>query len=124
MERYKEDYLSYAKARNQARSACRKAVRLYEKDIASQIKQNPKHFWRYVKSKLNVRHGVPNLEREDGTLTETDFDKAEVLNSFFKRSIRWRMTQIYPILLSRGGCYIPHKKSPSQRMIMKDSSRN
>ena len=80
-----EDYLSYAKARNQARSACRKAVRLYEKDIASQIKQNPKHFWRYVKSKLKVRHGVPNLEREDGSLTETDFDKAEVLNSFFKR---------------------------------------
>ena len=39
-----EDYLSYARARNQARSACRKAVRLYEKDIARQIKQNPKHF--------------------------------------------------------------------------------
>ena len=60
-------------------------MRLYEKDIASQIKQNPKHFWRYVKSKRKVRHGVSNLEREDGTLTETDFDKAEVLNSFFER---------------------------------------
>ena len=83
--RDKEDYLSDAKARNQARSACRKAVRLYEKDIASQIKQNPKHFWRYVKSKLKVQHGVPNLKREDGTLTETDFDKTEVLNSFFKK---------------------------------------
>ena len=80
-----EDYLRYARARNQARSACRKAVRLYEKDIASQIKQNPKQFWRYVKSKLKVRQGVPNLEREDGTLTETDFAKAEVLNSFFKK---------------------------------------
>ena len=80
-----EDYISYARARNQARSACRKAVRLYEKDIASQIKQNPKQFWRCVKSKLKVRQGVPNLEREDGTLTETDFAKAEVLNSFFKK---------------------------------------
>ena len=28
---------------------------------------------------------MPNLEREDGTLTERDFDKAEVLNSFFKK---------------------------------------
>ena len=80
-----EDYLSYARARNHARSACRKAVRLYEKDIASQIKQNPKQFWRYVKSKLKVRQGVPNLEREYGTLTETDFAKAEVLNYFFKK---------------------------------------
>ena len=85
--REKEDYLSYANARNQARSACRKAVRLYEKDIASQIKQNPKHLWRYLKSKPNVRHGVPNLEREDGTLTDRDSDKAEVLNSFFKKAI-------------------------------------
>ena len=59
-------------------------MRLYEKDIASQIKQNPKQFWRYVKSKLKVRQGVPNLEREDGTLTETDFANAEVL-SFFKK---------------------------------------
>ena len=79
----KEDYLSYAKARNQARSACRRAVRLYEKGIVSQIKQNPKHFWRYLKSKLKVRHGVANLEREDCTLTDTYFDKAQVLNSFF-----------------------------------------
>ena len=60
-------------------------MRLYEKGIASQTKENPKHFWRYVKSKLKVRHGVPNMEREDGTLSETDFDKAEVLNSFFKK---------------------------------------
>ena len=78
-----EDYLSYARARNQARSACRKAVRLYEKDIASQIKRNPKPLWRYVNSKLKGRQGLPNLEREDGTLTETDFDK--VLNSVFKK---------------------------------------
>ena len=56
--RDKVDYLSYARARNQARSACRKAVRLSEKDIASQIKENPKHFWRYVKSKVKVRPGM------------------------------------------------------------------
>ena len=28
---------------------------------------------------------MPNLEREDGTLIETEFAKAEVLNSFFKK---------------------------------------
>ena len=64
----------------------------YEKDIASQIKRNPKHLWKYVKSKLKVRHGVANLEREDGALTEF---KAEVLNSFFKKvyTLEHRLSQ-------------------------------
>ena len=123
--RDKGDYLSYAKAGNQARSACRKAVRLYEKDIASQIKQNPKHFWRYVKSKLKVRHGVPNLEREDGTLTETDFDKAEVLNSFFKNVHTLEddseLSNVEQRRVLRPSQEVTFS---SQRIISKDSSRN
>ena len=87
----KEDYLCYAKARNQSRNACRKAVREYENDITSELKRNPKHFCRYVKSKLNVRHGVTNLEREDITLIETDFNRAEVFNPFFKKSTCWTL---------------------------------
>ena len=53
--------------------------------LPSQIKQNTKHFWRYLKSKLKVRHGVANREGEDGTLTDAYFDKGEVLDSFFKK---------------------------------------
>ena len=34
---------------------------------------------------MKVRQGVPNLERENGTLTDTYFDKAEFLNAFFKK---------------------------------------
>ena len=90
-------------------SACRKAVRLYEKGIACQIKQNPKHFWRYVKSKLKVQHGMPNLEREVDTLTETDFDKAEFLNPFFKKVYTLEDDSELPKVEQRRVLYPSHK---------------
>ena len=99
-------------------SACRKALRLYEKGIACQIKQNPKHFWRYVKSKLKVQHGMPNLEREVDTLTETDFDKAELLNPFFQKVYTLEDDSELPNVEQRGGgCYIDIRLGQRTPMI-------
>ena len=39
---------------------------------------------------------MPNLERDDGTFTETDFDKAELLNSFFKKVFTLEDDSEYP----------------------------
>ena len=75
-------YQEYAKARNQARNETRKALRDYEKDIAKVIKTNP-IFFRYVTSKLNTTGEVPHLKRNDGSMTETDEDKVNSLNTDF-----------------------------------------
>ena len=77
------DYHEYAKARNQARNETRKALRDYEKDIAKNIKTNPKNFGRYVTSKLKTTGEVPHLKRNDGSMTETDEDKVNELNTYF-----------------------------------------
>ncbi len=79
-----KDYQEFAKARNQAKWACRKAVRMLEKKIADQAKHNPKAFWSYVQSKLKTRSGVSDLDMPDGTRTSTDNQKADVLNEFFQ----------------------------------------
>ncbi len=72
----------YAKLKNQTEWEVRKAVRLYEKKIADESKQNPKAFYNYVKSKVKVKHGVPDLEMNDQVAT-TDSEKAEMLNTFY-----------------------------------------
>ena len=77
------DYHEYAKAMNQARNETRKALRDYKKDIAKSIKTNPKQFWRYVTSKLKTTGEVPHLKRNDGSMTETDEDKVNELNTYF-----------------------------------------
>ena len=61
----------------------RKAVRDFKRQIAREAKANPKAFYKYAKSKMKTCSAVADLERLDGTMTETDVDKAEVLDTFF-----------------------------------------
>ena len=70
-------------ARNAATRDVRRAKRDFEKNLAGDIKLNPKSFWKYVRSKTKIKTGISNLEKDDGTFAPTDVDKAEVLNNFF-----------------------------------------
>ena len=79
-----QNYNAYAKARNQVKWGVRKAKKAKEKQIAQDIKKNPKIFFRYVNSKIKPKEGISNLTKEDGKLTENDIEKTEVLNNFFQ----------------------------------------
>jgi hypothetical protein len=46
----KKKYQEYAKTRNQVKSAIRKAKANKEKEIAKNVKSNPKYFWKYANS--------------------------------------------------------------------------
>lgn len=78
-----KDYLAYTKARNQAKGACRKAVKDHESSIAAMAKKNPKKFYAYAKSKLTASEGIADLVNEHGEKVTLDKAKAELLNSFF-----------------------------------------
>ena len=77
------NYKLYCKYRNQVKWESRKSVKSKEKRIAQQIKTNPKLFYQYVSSKIKGRENISNLLKDDGTLTENDQQKAEVLKTFF-----------------------------------------
>lgn len=72
----------YKRCRNQVRKATRKARSALEKDIARDIKTNPKKFWKYVNSKIRIKHEIPDLESESGAVS-TNLGKAEALNNHF-----------------------------------------
>ena len=78
-----EDFKEYTKANNQAKWACRVAVRDFEKEVAKQCKSNPKVFYSYAKGKLKTRPYIPDLVKPSGDKTINDKEKAEVLNQFF-----------------------------------------
>ena len=74
----------YNKMNNKARKACRKANKAYEKKVAEESKKNPKIFFNYANSKIKNKSGIADLNKEDGTKTKTDYEKAELLNKFFQ----------------------------------------
>ena len=74
----------YKKANNKARKECRKANRAYERKVADESKKNPKMFFQYVNSKVKTKSGIADLNKDDGTKTKNDNEKAELLNEFFQ----------------------------------------
>ena len=55
----------------------------FEYNLARNVKQNPKAFWRYCKSKMKNRSKLGDPKMADGKLTGDDETKDELLNSFF-----------------------------------------
>ena len=47
------------------------------------MKEKPKLFWKYAKSRLKTRENIPNLKNDDGSLAKRPKDQAESLNNYF-----------------------------------------
>ncbi|GAB0204436.1 mitochondrial enolase superfamily member 1 [Grus japonensis] len=64
------------------RDQVRKAKALRELNLAKDIKDNKKSFYRYISDKRKIRENVGLLQKEMGDLVTQDMEKAEVLNNF------------------------------------------
>ena len=73
----------YKNCRDSATQTVREAKYSYEKSLADNIKTDNKYFWRYVRSKTKTKDGISDLIMEDGSLSKSDEEKANVLNQFF-----------------------------------------
>ncbi|XP_069119010.1 uncharacterized protein [Argopecten irradians] len=79
-------YNEYVKARNKVKTLVRKFKKCLEKDIAKDVKTNPKKFWRYANSKTKSKSGITELHIKCGkelTIAHSDQDKANALADYF-----------------------------------------
>lgn len=53
-----------------------------ELNLAKDIKNNNKGFYKYISQKRKVNESVPSLMRKTGKLVIVDEEKAEVVNKF------------------------------------------
>ena len=77
------DFARFVRARNDLRKLTRGLRRDFERHIAGKIKDGVKPFWRYVNSRIRSKTGIEDLKRADGSLTQTDQEKADLLSDFF-----------------------------------------
>jgi len=83
---WKEGQAAWKEYRNAVR-ACREAMRKakvhLELNLARDVKNNKKGFFKYISSKRKTRENVGLLLNEAGVLVTEDAEKAELLNAFF-----------------------------------------
>jgi len=65
------------------REKIRKAEAELELNLATVIKENKKHFYKYFNSKRRAKENLHPLLDAAGNVTTEDKEKAEVLNAFF-----------------------------------------
>jgi len=97
------DLEEYKKIRNEATREVKHARKGFEKRLSENLTEDTKSFWAYTNSGMKVRAPVGDLEKQDGTMTENDQDKAEVLNDFFKSVFTVEDTTDIPRLAERHG---------------------
>jgi hypothetical protein len=77
---------AYSKSCRKAKKLIRQSKRLFEKGLSDRSKQNPKEFWKYVRSKLRTKTGVsPLLQDVDDpdSLKFGDKEKSDILQDQF-----------------------------------------
>ena len=77
-----ENKRSYNEVRNKVSSEIRRAKRNFEVKLARNIKEDPKTFYAYARSKSKAKVGIGPLKSK-GKMFEGDMDMAEILNDYF-----------------------------------------
>ena len=77
------DYIRATKEKLELRQLTRNLCTNFEKDLAYNIKKEPKAFWRYVNSKMKSRQTINDLVDPSGTLIHGNEEKANLLNDYF-----------------------------------------
>ena len=77
------DYVQYKVVMDRARTEVRKAKRRHESKMASNIKTDSKMFYKYARSKMEVKEGIVSLKDEDGRDTADVGKMTCILNQYF-----------------------------------------
>ena len=54
-----------------------------ERNIATNVREDPKSFWKFVRSKTKVRPTIVELKSRDGTMAIADEQKEDTLNKHY-----------------------------------------
>ena len=78
-----ENVRRYHDSRRQVKRLIRTAKRNFEINVASEVKQNPKVFYKYINSRKQFKSGIGPLKTEDDKIITDDHEIAMTLNNFF-----------------------------------------
>ena len=78
------NFEKYKRIRNEVNRCIRSEEEQKRKRILKGFKDNPKRFYGYMRQMQSVKDNVIALKKENGELTKTDQETADLLSSYFK----------------------------------------
>ena len=77
------NHAQFVRCRNDLRRLTRELRREHERQLATDIKRNPKAFWKYANTRLCTQTRIEDLRDEGGEMSTTNQAKAQTLSTFF-----------------------------------------
>ena len=78
-----ENWALFKEARNKCNREIRAQKKEFERNIAANVKRNPKIFWNYVKYATGGQKEIPPIKNNQGESITNNGDKAEIFNKYF-----------------------------------------
>ena len=78
-----DDYIKYKEALNATTKEIRSSKRMFEQKLATNIKQDSKSFFAYIRSKQRVKDSIGPLKGNNGAVISNNKEMAESLNEYF-----------------------------------------
>jgi len=79
-----KNFENYKRLRNEVNSKIRQEEECTRKRILQGFKGNPKRFYGYMRNKQSVKDNVTSLKKENGEMTTSDQETANLLSDYFK----------------------------------------
>ena len=81
----KKRLMRYKKIRNQVTAAIKKAKCSFEYQLAKEVRDNPRAFFAYARSRTSIREELKTVRKPDGEMTSNLLETCEVLNCEFEK---------------------------------------
>ena len=78
-----DDYIKYKEAVNATTKEIRSSKRIFEQKLATNIKQDSKSFFAYIRSKQRVKDSIGPLKGNNGAVISNNKEMAESLKQYF-----------------------------------------
>ena len=78
-----DDYIKYKAALNATTKEIRSSKRMFEQKLATNIKQDSKSFFAYIRSKQRVKDSIGPLKGNNGAVISNNKEMAESINEYF-----------------------------------------
>ena len=91
-----DDCIKYKEALNETTKEIRSSKRMFEQKLATNIKQDSKSFFAYIRSKQRVKDSIGPLKGNNGAVISNNKDMAESLNEYFSTVFTLEDTNALP----------------------------